>query len=836
MRVLYIEDNAVDADLTRRYFQQHHAMIDLDIVSCLSDGIAKLSRSHDYHLLLTDLKLPDGSGLEALSWVRQHDVPISVVILTGQGDEASSLAALKQGADEYVVKRNDYLSGLAASLFSALARFRSVPKYLSRHIRVLYVEHNPYDADLAVRFLATHAPYIELTLVQSASDVLSHLPLQSGEPAEFDLVLIDYRLPGKDGLELVRELRHTRQLTLPLVLITGQGSEDVIAQALHLGVDDFISKHDGYLYELAAFLEKVSRTAELRKEHRELLKLNAALRQVQAVFDSTSEGVLIADLKPRILTVNKAYTDITGYAESEVLGKNPGFIKSGRHHRTFYQTLWKSLSETGSWRGEIWNRRKTGEVFPQFLSLNTVVNEQGQATHYVGIFNDLSYQKESEQRLQTLTHYDPLTQLPNRLLLLSRIDHAIDQAEGQDRQVAVLYLDLDRFKNINDSYGHQEGDGCLKTLAKRLSHHLGKEDTLARMGGDEFIVVLEGISHPERAAQKAESLLELMQKPITLSSGLEVVCAASIGISLYPQDATTSTELIQYADTAMNQAKSLGRNTYRFFTEELTIQARCRLDLENSIRKALKENEFVLHYQPVIDAQSQRVVGAEALVRWHQNKENLLGPDKFIPVAEDSGLIIPLGRWVLRQACLQMRRWLDMGIRLDFMAVNLSGVQFNLGSVEQEVFDALQCSGLPPSFLDLELTESIIMDYGNKSLSIMNKLKEQGVSLSIDDFGTGYSSLAHLKNFPVDRLKIDKSFVQSLEEQTKDMAIVTTIINMAHNLGMKVVAEGVETLAQQELLKQLECEFFQGFYFSRALDDVAFVHWYEAHSSKYHHS
>ncbi len=1103
MRVLYIEDSAMDADLARLTLARTAPEIKLEVASTLREGLERLDdKGNVYDLLLTDLSLPDGSGLEALTRVREQRLPMAVVILTGSGDQDSAVAALKASADDYLVKRDDYLERLPRTLRAALERSRCSIDRNQPVLRVLYVEHNVFDIDLMHRHLVLHAPHIQLTAVTSAEDAVSLLSLNPVEQnARFDVLLIDYRLPGMDGFEFIKWLRNDRKLNIPIVLVTGQGSEMAAARALHLGIDDYLSKHEGYLYEITATLEKVQHQAELaherislkktslrlshllaasptilynlyfvgknlqpvwvsenierllgytpeevlapgwwyshlhpddreaasacqavllkdgqlthdyrffhrsgriiwildevrlirstdgrpleivgawldisehkraeliRQAHQSALDLivanhplsvilddiahrleminpgmlvsillldvltgrlkhgvapslpdeyNAAvdqlkiadgigscgtsagrgepvivsdidrhpywqpfleltrkanlhacwsvpfkdeagavlgtfaiyhhtprepesadlalvnefasitalavqkvyaataLRQAAAVFESTREGVVITDLTPCILAVNRAYIEITGYGEAQVLGKNPKIIKSGRHDEVFYQVMWASLLTAGYWHGEIWNRRKNGEIYPQWLTISTVFNDRQEPCNYVGVFTDITQIKQSEARLSHLAHYDPLTDLPNRLLAHSRLHHAIERAQRHHHRVATLYFDLDRFKNINDSLGHPVGDELLIMMASRLKKRLREEDTLARLGGDEFLLILEDIRDPSEPATLAQNLIDLLTTPFTLPSGHEIFINASIGISLFPDDASSVTELIQHADMAMYLAKQEGRNTYRYHTKALSIAANERLVMENHLRHAMTAEEFILYYQPLIHAGSGKTVGVEALVRWQPPDKAMISPGKFIPIAEETGLIVPLGEWVLRTACAQGRAWIDAGFPSLVIAVNLSVRQFQSENLVELVKSVLAESGLPAACLELELTESMFMEHAEQSINILKTLKALGVRLAIDDFGTGYSSLTYLKRFPIDKLKIDRSFVHGLPHDPNDREIAATIIAMARSLKLAVLAEGVETEQQLVYLCQHGCDYYQGYLF-----------------------
>ncbi len=553
----------------------------------------------------------------------------------------------------------------------------------------------------------------------------------------------------------------------------------------------------------------------LARDISERLHAEERLRQAAVVFENAQEGIVITDRDSRILAVNQAFCEISGCTEQDVLGQKPTLFKSGRHDAAFYRDMWAILERTGRWQGEIWDRRLNGEIFPKWLSISAVKDAHGQVTHYVALFADITHLKESEQRLEHLAHFDPLTDLPNRLLFNSRLEHALDQAKRHDRRIAVLFLDLDRFKTVNDSLGHPAGDELLIAVARRIHERLRGEDTLGRLGGDEFVILLENIDEPQTAAVVAQDIIGILGAPIQLSGGHEVFIGGSIGISLYPDDAGEAMQLVRNADAALYQAKELGRNTCCFYTEALTRHAQARLALEAKMRRGLERQEFVVHYQPQVSVADGRIIGVEALVRWRQPEEGLLVPDQFIPLAEETGLIVPLGEWVLSTACAQMRTWLDQGLRPISLAVNLSSRQFRQPNLAERVRTVLEQTGVPAHLLELEITESAIMEQGEQAISIVHALKTFGVRMAIDDFGTGYSSLAYLKRFEVNTLKIDRSFVCDIPDDEDDREIAASIIGMAHNLRLQVLAEGVETQAQLAFLKDQGCDSCQGYLFSR---------------------
>jgi len=536
-----------------------------------------------------------------------------------------------------------------------------------------------------------------------------------------------------------------------------------------------------------------------------------ALRQAAMVFGNSREGVTITDLDACILSVNPAFTAITGYSEAEVLGQNPRLLQSGRHDRSFYQSLWASLLEAGHWQGEVWNRRKNGEVYPEWLSISTVRDNDGQPSRYVAVFADISQIKQSEERLEHLAHYDALTQLPNRLLLFSRLEHGIEQAQRNQTMMALLMLGLDHFKDVNDSFGHLAGDELLQLVAQRLNTRLREVDTICRLGGDEFTVLLDKITQPEDAGRVANDIIAALSEPWHLSNGSEVRIGASVGISLYPAHGQSAVALLQQADTSLYQAKTEGRGRFKYFSEELTHSVRTRIELEVRLRRALEHHELRVYYQPQVDIASGRIVGAEALVRWQDPVEGLIAPGRFIRVAEETGLITPIGNWVLQQTCHQGQRWIEAGLPPLRLAVNLSAHQFLHSNIGQVVAEALAQSGFPAARLELELTESALMEREAEAIKILDQLRALGVKLAIDDFGTGYSSLAYLKRLPLDILKIDKSFVDNLAHDPDDQAIAATIIAMAQTLRLQALAEGVETQEQLDFLQAQGCDMYQGY-------------------------
>ncbi|WP_303785533.1 EAL domain-containing protein [Azovibrio restrictus] len=547
------------------------------------------------------------------------------------------------------------------------------------------------------------------------------------------------------------------------------------------------------------------------------VRATTALRQAAAIIESTRDGVMVTDLERRIVSVNPAWCAITGFSAEEALGRAAREFRSELQDDAFYQDIWDQVAHQGYWQGEVWTRRKNGEIYPLWLKISRVHNDQGQPSHYVIVMTDISQLRESQARLERLAHYDPLTGLPNRLLVQSRLEHAIEQAAHHHSKVGVLCIDLDHFKTINESLGHPAGDELLRAIGKRLGTALRTEDTFARWAGDEFLVVVENVHHPDELATLAANLIQLTQEPFTLASGQTVYLGASIGIALYPQDAGNAPLLLQHTDTALHQAKDQGRNTYRFFTEAMGQTAQQHLELGRRLRMALEQGSFILHYQPKLDVATGRMVGCEALLRWNDPECGLTRPDLFIPFAEESGLIVPIGAWALETACRQARQWLDEGRAPLKMAVNLSARQLWQADLPERIGAILASTGLPPDMLELELTESMIMGHEAEAVERLGQLRAMGISLAIDDFGTGYSSLSYLKSLPIQTLKIDQSFVRNIPADHQDMEISAGIIALARKLNLKVVAEGVETVEQLDFLTEQGCDQYQGYLYSRPL-------------------
>jgi diguanylate cyclase (GGDEF)-like protein/PAS domain S-box-containing protein len=618
-------------------------------------------------------------------------------------------------------------------------------------------------------------------------------------PPAWVQLAISLGLPGC----VIVPLRRDRELLGALVLL-GKRVDDQHAEELKL-FEDLSS-------DLSFALHNLHREA-LRHEAEERIRLHAA------ALESTQDGMMVFDRRRTLVSINPAFTALTGYHEAEVVGRSPEFLLPDRPDETLDEMRGAMVNE-GHWQGEVWFRRKSGDLFMTKLSVSSVKSAAGRPNHFVGVFTDITPLKRTEERLARMAHFDTLTGLPNRVLIHERLAHAINLAERHHTLVGVVFIDLDNFKTVNDGLGHAAGDSLLRQVSQRLLARVREEDTLGRLGGDEFILVLEHLRHPQQAAHVATSILDTLSEPFTLDGGQQVYVRASIGISMFPGDGREATDLVRNADAAMYESKRRGRNAFHFYTEAFTTEANSRLQLETRLRQAVEHGEFMLHYQPMVRLSDRSVVAVEALVRLKAPGTDdgwspAVSPHEFIPVMEDTGMIVPLSEWVLQEACRQGKAWLDEGVDFGRIAVNLSPSEIRRGGVVERLSRILAESGLPPQRLEIEITETGLMESGLGAEQFLQMLHALGVMISIDDFGTGYSSLAYLKRFPVHQLKIDRSFIQDLPSNENDCQLVSTMISMARGLRLNVVAEGVEMPDQEAFLVSRGCDIVQGYLYGR---------------------
>lgn len=593
----------------------------------------------------------------------------------------------------------------------------------------------------------------------------------------------------------------------------------MVHQIRHLGVLDA----EGELVGLIGFADILHNIEQafLLELHQMLFERDQALSESQRslmlaekVFESTMEGIIITDGTGMIQSVNPAFTRITGYDSADVVGHSPSLL--GKQQSMYNDDFWQALKECGSWHGEVINRHKSGKLYTVHLSVTAVRGEEEDCHHFVAVFSDITQSKQTEARLQFLADHDALTGLANRSLFTERLQSNLEHAADTDQQLAILYVDLDRFKLLNDTFGHQAGDELLTRVADNIGRLLPEGSLVARLAGDEFVAMLTDVESVQQVACRAQDLLNVLSGE-TVVAGHHVFVSASIGISIYPDDGRSAESLLSNADAAMCRAKECGKNTFQFYAGDMNARALERLHLESGLHRALSHNELELWYQPKVDLATGGLCGAEALIRWRHPEKGMIAPDDFIPIAEDSSLIVQIGEWVLHTACQNLRRWRDNNLFDGRVAVNISGRQFKFGSIVQTVRNTLQTYSLPSECLELEVTESVAMEEGGGMTDMLLQLQQLGVYLSIDDFGTGYSSLSYLKRLPVKGLKIDRSFIMDLHRDSDDVAITKAIISIAHSLGLDLVAEGVERSEQRDFLVQQGCRTGQGYYYSKPL-------------------
>ncbi|WP_416139617.1 EAL domain-containing protein [Halomonas sp. HK25] len=666
-------------------------------------------------------------------------------------------------------------------------------------------------------------------LGQPVVEPLTQAFIDGGEPQA------TLRTPSPlDGLERLYAMQRVGEL--PLVVVVGEEVGVILVGwwqrfwllaglfLLVMGLGGWLLRH--YLNRLVLERELQGRLRELEEARRALQDREAQLRIAATAFQ-THLGMLITDAAGAILRVNDTFSRITGYAEAEVVGQNPSLLSSGLHDQAFYATLWARVARDGSWQGEIWNRRKSGEVYPEWLTISAVRDAVGELTHYVATFSDLTERKAAEHEIHQLAFYDPLTGLPNRRLLLDRLEGTLKDSVRTGQFGALMFLDLDHFKRVNDTLGHHAGDQLLQRIAERLGEVLRETDTLARLGGDEFALLLHDLGHEADAVARmvervANKLLGVLEAPIRLGDE-RLLVTASLGITLFRDHEATLDEILQQADMALFQAKSAGRNALSFFDPDMQRQLLARARLEGDLRQALPRGELRLHYQVQVGGNGT-VNGVEGLLRWQHPERGMVSPDTFIPLAEENRLIVPIGHWVLETACRQLAAWAaDPRTARLKISVNVSPRQFRETDFVERVLEILETTGAPACRLTLEVTESLFVEERDAARDKMLRLRERGITFALDDFGTGYSSLAYLKRLPLDQLKVDQSFVRDLLEDEISMAIVASTIALSHSLKLEVLAEGVETEAQRTWLAEHGCQSFQGYLFGRPVPVEALV-------------
>ena len=711
---------------------------------------------------------------------------------------------------------------------------------------VLIVEDTPASLKLLSDLLTEAGYYVR----QAPNGELALWTAQSRPP---ELILLDIRMPGIDGFEVCRRLKQSESAELrqvPVIFLSAQHDTDDKVRGFALGAVDFIPKpfqseeilartdahvrlgraqkalaaerglleqrvaeRTAELAELAASLE---REVERRRANEEFLRLAGQ------VFEATQDAIVITDPVGIIAASNPAFTRISGYSAAEVVGQSVRLLHAGEQNAPALQLLLQALGTTAHWSGEILARRKSGDTYPGLLSVSCVKDGAGAVVNYVAVFMDITERKAEQHLIDFLSNHDALTGLPNRLLARQRFAHTMAAARREGQCVAVMCLDLDRFKSINDSFGPQVGDQALQVVARFLSQAAGEGDTVTRQGGDEFQIILQDDVALGRTLALAQRVLGGLRRELAIG-GQQISLTSSIGIAVSPSDGVDLDELVRNADTALFRAKETGRDHYAFFTERMDAEIRDKLAIQSQLRGAIARDEFEVHYQPQMCLRSGRLAGAEALLRWNNAVLGRVPPNRFIPLAEEYGLVNSIGDWVLESVCAQIRAWQDQGLGEVKVSVNLAAGQFANDATVPYVESTLRHFGIAPSCLGLEITEGTVMGDPDKAVAALHRLKDIGVSISLDDFGTGYSSLGYLKRFPIDTLKIDKSFVDDVTTSANDAAIALSVISLAHNLNMQVIAEGVETREQVQFLTERGCDEMQGYFFSRPVSAGEFT-------------
>ena len=811
--ILVVDDLAVNVAILAEMVRSEGADVRIAENGPLALQRARLAPIPD--LILLDIMMPGMDGHAVLGELRKHpetrDIPvIFITALDGQEDEERGL---REGAADYITK--------PVKLAILIARVRAQLE-LHRAYRLLASQKNWLEKEVDRRTSENTQLETRLKLAFEAAGfgIWEH-DYASGRNQWNDALcqLLGYEA-GPACVEDFLGLVYPEDRPAVERLLAGSDKPGE-----HVDVAEFRMHHcDGYWLWVETRSRAIHRAPDGTPLYTVGTMLDISPRKtaeserllVGVVFSGVSDGICITDADQRILMINEAFTRVTGYTSQEVVGRTPKLLKSGAHGASFYREMWEKLHAFGNWQGEITNRRKDGSLVSEWLNISCVRDASGAVANYVGAFSDLSERKSAAERIQYLASYDTLTGLPNRSLFTDRLEQALLTAHRFERGAAVILLDLDRLRLINDTFGPPAGDEVLVEVARRLGLQVREGDTVGRRGGNEFGFVMANLGHERDALALAQRMLEAIAVPFVIG-GQQMVVTASIGIAVAPKDGASSENLLKCADVALLRAKQSGRNTFRFYSPQMDADAARRLALENGLREALNRQELSVHYQPQISLESGQMLGMEALLRWHSPQFGHISPVEFIPIAEETGLIIPIGEWVLRTACRQTKAWLDLGLMPLRVAVNLSTRQFRQANLLASIADALADSGLPAAALELEITESAFVDDLEEAVLICRRLKGLGVKLSLDDFGTGYSSLAYVSRFPFDKIKIDQGFVADITENPVNAAIATAAIVMARSLNLSVLAEGVETEAQASFLRGRRCDAMQGFLFSRPL-------------------
>jgi len=794
IQILLVEDNRNDTVLIQRAFALEDPSISIDCAENLKEARDILAKSSP-DLVLLDYFLPDGKGLELFA-IREKRPLFPALIMTSQGHEALAVEAMKAGALDYIVKSN--------------AAFLSLPKTCQRVLREWHQMEEKRKAEDALRAseerfqaIFKHSPEAIFVICPGENQVVEANP-----SACKMLGYTRAELLFKPLTEIHVDQGDQLQAFVRLVSEKGHACSEAFTARTKKGSDIPVEisaseiSIDGKRCILAT-----KRDISERKQAEKNERLSGL------IFKNAAEAIVVTDPEGVILLVNEAFSRITGYSAQEAIGKNPSMLRSGKHNKAFYQKMWAEMRSSGYWTGEIWNRKKCGTLYPEFLSIAPVKDEQGEITQYIGLFSDISKLKAGEAQLHHQAHYDALTGLPNRVLLNEHLSQVLKQTRRNKTKAALLFLDLDRFKQVNDTLGHPAGDQVLKLASERLLKAVRESDTVARSGGDEFILLLPGIEERKEAGTVARKIIRALSRPFEIE-GHHVFLGASIGITILPEDGEISRKLFRNADMAMYKAKESGRNKFHYFSAKMEQAVEKRTHIEWDLRKAVEGREFVLYYQTLVDLQSFKTIGLEALIKWNYPRKGLVAPKHFIPLAEESDLINQIGKWVLITACKCFKDWQNRYAFEGVLHVNVSSRQILYGDFQTVLMEALEESGIAPGTLILEVTESLMLDPTEDPISKLKALKSSGVQLAMDDFGTGYSSLSYLARYPIDILKIDQSFISNIASDPQKQSLVEAIIRMGQSMKMKIIAEGIETEEDLSYLLDSGCDIAQGYYFS----------------------
>lgn len=793
--VLVVDDDEAARLMTTITLEQHGFSV-IEAADCAAARASFAARKPD--IILLDVLLPDGDGFslcrEFLRDPRGSDLAIAMV--TGLGDIESIHNAYDSGATDFITKP---------------VSWGSLPYRLQFILRANKAFHDVSINEGKTRALLAGIPDMILRIDRDGHVIDMQVGAYTHEMEEwviYDSSTGEGHLPGPVYRILAPQIRR---------VFAGKGEQLVEFEW---------SPRNGKIrtWEARVMLREKEEVVMVIRDITQRKHQEAELRLWAKVFEASNEAIMILDAKLCVVLVNKTYEKMMGFSAAEVLGVDAAQVGASLHPHGFFRNLIAILNESGSWLGELTNQRKNGESFASWFSISQVLNSDGQVENYIASFSDISERKKSRERLDFLAHHDSLTELPNRALLNDRLDMAINMAKRRNEKVGLLFIDLDRFKNVNDSLGHTAGDQILRQTAQRLSDAIRTGDTVARLGGDEFVVLLPRLRDERSVADVAIKLREELLQPY-LVENMPLHLSPSIGIAIYPDDGDNASTLIKNADAAMYLAKEKGRNNYQFYTPVLNARTLDRLKLEYDLRSALEQGQFELHYQPQIVAGTKTLYGAEALVRWRHPERGLVPPNHFIPLAEEIGLIIQLGAWVIAEAARQVNIWHQAGFVDLVVSVNISALQFHQAGFLAEVQELLEKAGTKPSSLELELTESMLMSDMEVSIQVLQAFRDLGYRIAIDDFGTGFSCLNYLRRLPANILKIDQSFVRDMQSDTASLAIVTSIINLAESLGMETIAEGVETAEEYALLASQGCRLMQGYHFSKPLPPMQFEAW-----------